>query len=241
MKNKIFLLLALFLTSNLVMAQARRNATEAGQNQKAMAANQAQLERDLGELQVFESKLTQFETAFANRDGSKIAAIKTDLLSDMQREIEQSEKKIAQDKQEVAQSKSEAASSNREVKRSRRDQATPDGDIGDGRDKRDDKRDRRDDVRDAQDDKNDLEQQIARTTRQKEIYKTLMAFTFSFEPSLQEKVVANKALFGEFVSTMKMDIEATKAEIAEDKREAREDGRERREDGRERRERARNF
>ena len=71
-------------------------------------------------------------------------------------------------------------------------------------------------------------------------YKTLMAFTFSFEPSIQEKAVANKALIGEFVSTMQMDINATKAEIAEDKREAREDSRERKEDRRERRERVRN-
>jgi len=85
-----------------------------------------------------------------------------------------------------------------------------------------------------------LNQQIARTTRQKEIYKTLLAYTFSFAPSTLEKAVANKALFKEFASTMQKDIEATKAEIAEDKREAREDSRERREDGRERRERIRN-
>ena len=85
-----------------------------------------------------------------------------------------------------------------------------------------------------------MEQQIARTNKQKEIYKTLLAFTFSFEPTVQEKALANKALLGEFVSTMQMDIDATKAEIAEDKREAREDSRERREDRRERRERIRN-
>lgn len=96
MKNIIFLLLALFLTSDIVTAQARRNAAEASQNQKAMAANEAQLERDLGELESFKTKLAQFETAFTNKDVAKVATLKTDLLTDMQREISQSEKKIAQ-------------------------------------------------------------------------------------------------------------------------------------------------
>lgn len=240
MKNLLFPFLILMLANNLAFSQVARNATEANQNQKAMATNQAQLDRDIDELNAFKNKLAQFETAFSNRNVSKVATLKSDLLNDMQREISQSEKKIAQDKQEVAQSKSEAAGSSREVRRSRRDQATPDGDIGDGRDKRDDKRDGRDDKRDAQDDINDLDQQIARTNKQKEIYQTLMAYTFSFDPNLQEKAVANKALFGTFVSTMESDIQATKAEIAEDKQEAREDSRERREDGRERRERVRN-
>lgn len=240
MKNLLFTFLSLVLASNFVMAQVTRNVKEANQNQKAMAANEAQLERDTRELQTFKNKLTHFEKAFSNKNASKMASLKSDLLTDMQREIEQSEKKIAQDKREVAQSKSEAAGSSREVRRSRRDQATPDGDIGDGRDKRDDKRDRRDDVRDTQDDKNDLNKQIARTARQKEIYNTMLDFTFSFEPSLREKAMANKALLSEFVSTMESDIAAIKAEILEDKREAREDSRERREDRREKRERNRN-
>lgn len=240
MKNILFTFLILVLTGNFVVAQIARNANEASQNQKAMAANEAQLDRDLNELSIFKNKLAQFETAFTNKDVAKVATLKTDLLTDMQREISQSEKKIAQDKQEVAQSKSETASSNREVKRSRRDQATPDGDIGDGRDKRDDKRDRRDDVRDTKDDQRDMQQQIERTNRQKEIYKTLLAYTFSFEPSMQEKAIANKASFQEFATTLKSDIAATKAEMKEDKIEAVEDGRERREDKREKRERIRN-
>ncbi|MEO0898089.1 MAG: hypothetical protein AAFY71_16890 [Bacteroidota bacterium] len=90
------------------------------------------------------------------------------------------------------------------------------------------------------DDKADLEQQIARTQRQKQIYNSLQAFTFSFDPSLREKALASKALFQEFADTMEKDIAATKVEIAEDKREAAEDRRERREDRRERSEKRRN-
>lgn len=232
---------ALLFTAQLSMAQVVRNATEASQNQKAQATNQAQLDRDVNELAAFKAKLSQFEAAYAEKDFAKVASLKTSLLSDMQREIQQSENKIAQDKKEVAQSQSEAASSNRETRRSRVDRATPDGDIGDGRDVRDDRRDKRDDQRDAKDDKNDLTNQVARTNRQKEIYGVLQAFTFSAEPSLLEKAKANIALFHEFANTMERDIAATQAEIKEDKAEAREDSRERREDRREGRERRRNW
>ncbi|MEM6724757.1 MAG: hypothetical protein AAF598_12005, partial [Bacteroidota bacterium] len=115
-----------------------------------------------------------------------------------------------------------------------------DNDSKDTRDLRDDRRDRADDQRDALDDKNDLEQQIARTQRQKQIYTTLQSYTFSFDTSLREKAMDNKTLFREFVETMEMDIAATKAEIAEDKREAVEDSRERNEDRRERFEKRKN-
>lgn len=115
-----------------------------------------------------------------------------------------------------------------------------DGDVGDGRDLRDDRRDKRDDKRDARDDKADLEKQIARTARQKRILNTLEVFTFSFEPNVMEKAVANKRLMIEFIQTMEADIAATKAELIEDKGEAKEDRKEGREDRRERRERLRN-
>lgn len=240
MKNKLFLLLMLCLTSNLVLAQLRRNATEASQNQKAIAANEAQLERDLNELAAFKVKLKEFEVAFSNKNAVKAAAVKTELVKAMEREINQSEKKIAQDKQELNQSQSEVAASNRELRRSKIDRATIDNDAKDGYDVRDDRRDKRDDQRDAKDDKKDLEKQVIRTKRQKEIYATLKAFTFSFKPSLKEKLVANKALLHEFETTMEKDIAATKAEIAEDKREAKEDRKERREDRWERAEKRRN-
>lgn len=234
------LLIAFLLTTHFSMAQVIRNGVEASQNQKALATNQAQLDRDINELTSFNAKLEQFKTAFANKNTSQVLALKASLLTDMQREIEQSENKTVQDKRELNQSQAETASSNREVKRSRYDRATPDGDIGDGRDLRDDRRDRMGDQRDAQDDRNDLKQQIARTNRQKEIYALIKTFDFSFEPSLTQKVAANMTLLQEFAATMEKDIATTKAEIVEDKMEVREDRRERREDVREVRERRRN-
>jgi len=225
MKHTAILLLMMLLLSQTVHAQRARNVSESSQNRQAMTTNEAQLERDLQELRLYQSKMNEFETAFANKNMSKVVALKGELTSMMKREIEQSEMKIAQDRQEVAQSKAELSSSNRESRRSRFDRTS---------NVRDDRRDKRDDQRDMMDDQSDLEQQIARTQRQQQIYAKLQAFTFSFEPSLREKAMATKALFQEFAMTMEADLAATQAEIAEDKREAVEDLRERREDQRER-------
>ncbi|MEL7339247.1 MAG: hypothetical protein AAGM67_02085 [Bacteroidota bacterium] len=240
MKPYICLLVAFLTVSQLATAQVRRNAVEASQNQKAIAANKAQLERDLEELATFKDRVKALENAFVNKDAAKVASLKASLLVDMSREINQSEAKIAQDKREVSQSRTEANSSQRELNRSRVDRATPDNDLGDRRDVRDDRRDRMDDQRDAQDDRDDLNRQVVRTKRQKEIYALIQAFNFSFEPTLAQKAKTNIALLQEFSATMETDIAATKAEINEDKREAAEDGRERREDRREVRERRRN-
>ncbi|MEM7373796.1 MAG: hypothetical protein AAF587_34555 [Bacteroidota bacterium] len=241
MKKNVLLFAFLLLLTNLLHAQRMRNMAEASQNQQAIAANEAQLERDVKELAMYKAQLVEFESAFAGKNVANITAIKSELMTAMQREIEQSETKIAQDKQELAQSQNEATAASRESRRSRIDARTVDNDRKDRHDVRDDRRDRQDDQRDAMDDKADLEQQIARTNQQKQIYATLQAFTFSFAPSLREKAVANKALFQEFAATMEQDIAATKAEIAEDKREAAEDSRERREDRRERGEKRRNI
>ena len=240
MKQTLFFTCGLLLMSQLTLAQVRRNVGEASQNQQAMATNQAQLDRDTRELAAFKAKLSQLEVVFASLEMPRVALLKADLLTDMQREIEQSERKIAQDQRELAQSRSEVNSSARETNRSRYDRATPDNDLKDGRDVRDDRRDKRDDQRDARDDRSDLERQIARSKRQKEIYAVLRAFTFSAEPSMREKAMANIALLHEFASTMEMDIAATTAEIQEDKRESKEDAKERREDRREVGEKGRN-
>jgi hypothetical protein len=69
---------------------------------------------------------------------------------------------------------------------------------------------------------------------------TLEAFTFSDEPTVREKAIANIKLMREFLQTIEADVAATKAELAEDRGELTEDRRERREDRRERRERRRN-
>lgn len=241
MKN-LMVMSALFsiLLISTSQAQVVRNTTEAASNNKAIEVGKEQLEKDIAQLSAFKTKVEAFENAFRAKKSEKVIALKKDILTDMEREVEQSERKIAQDKQEVKQSQTEKNASNREVRRSRRDRATRDGDVGDGRDLRDDKRDKRDDQRDLRDDQADLQAQVTRTNRQKQILNTLKAYTFSFEPTAKEKAIANMKLMNEFIQTMEADIAATKAELAEDKAEKREDSRERREDRRERRERSRN-
>ena len=237
MKNSIGLtIIILILLSGTADAQVVRNAVEAADNQEAIRIGQAQLERDIAELDEFRSKLAAFEIAFQNRDVEQARILKIDIVSDMQREINQSERKISQDRDEVRESTSERNASNREVRRSQRDVA----DNGSAtsqevRRLRDDRRDRRDDQRDLNDDKSDLENQIARTARQKFILNSLKAVNFSFDLSIREQVIANKRLIHEFVQTMEADITATRIELSEDNGEVREDRRERREDRRTRR------
>ncbi len=241
MKN-LMMMLTLFavILTNIGHTQVIQNSKEAATNQKAIEVGQEQLEKDIAQLAAFKTKVEAFTGAYNNKVSEKVISLKGDIVTDMQREVEQSERKIAQDKQELSQSINEKNSSNREVRRSRIDRATRDGDVGDGRDLRDDKRDKRDDTRDAKDDQTDLQNQIARTERQRQILNTLKVFTFSFEPSAKEKALANIKLMNEFIQTMEADIAATKAELAEDKVEQKEDRSERREDKRERRERIRN-
>ncbi|MEO1255362.1 MAG: hypothetical protein AAFY41_10825, partial [Bacteroidota bacterium] len=141
MRNIVSLFLIVFFVANAVNAQVRRNTVEASQNQQALAANEAQLERDQKELVAFKAKLHQLKTAFEKKDPIAAAKVKEELLVAMQREIQQSENKIAQDKQEVKQSQSEIASSNRDLRRSRVDGATDPNSRDDRRDRRDDQRD----------------------------------------------------------------------------------------------------
>ncbi|MEL7122319.1 MAG: hypothetical protein AAFO07_22935 [Bacteroidota bacterium] len=242
MKNLMGLIILLVMFStNVSQAQVIRNASEASTNRKAIKTGEQQLEKDIAQLAAFKTKVEAFKTAFYAENLDKVVALKGDIVTDMKREIEQSERKIAQDKQELSQSQAEVRSSNREVRSSRRDLNNRDGDLGERRDLKDDRRDKRDDQRDARDDQTDLQVQIARTMRQKEILNTLQAFTYSLAPTAKEKAIANMKLMNEFINTLEADIATTKAELAEDKREMSEDRRERREDKRERRERIRNF
>lgn len=226
----------MFTFTSLIQAQAIRNAAEAAENKEEIRIGNAELDRDVQELHSFKAKLHAFEIAFQNRDLDKARTLKIDIVSDMHREIQQSERKIAQDREEVGESTAERNASNREVRRSRRDVAdngtATNSEI---RSLRDDRRDRADDQRDLNDDKSDLEQQIARTARQKFIVNALKAVNFSFDLTVREQVVANKKLIHEFVQTMEADIAATKIELKEDKVETAEDRRERREDRRTRR------
>ncbi len=234
MKNLLVItFVALFSFNSLVQAQTIRNAAEAVDNQQEIHVGFAQLDRDLYELAAFKSKLSALEDALQNRDKDTARALISDLVSDMQREINQSERKIAQDSKEVRESTSERNASNREVRNSRRN-AADNGTVTNQEVRRlkDDRSDRRDDQRDLNDDKSDLENQIARTNQQKFIFGSLKKVRFSFRESVSEQITANVKLIHEFVQTMEADIAATRLELAEDHREVREDRRERREDRR---------
>lgn len=233
-------ILLVLIFGNASNAQAVRNTKEATDNRQALKIGKEQLKKDSAQLVAFRTKVKAFEKAFYNKMPEKVKTLKMDIMTDMQREVEQSERKIVQDKNEVGESSAELGASNRESRRSRVSRANNGAQAGEGRMVRDDRRDKRDDRRDKKDDQADLQNQIARTNRQKQILSTLKSFTFSFEASEKEKAVANIKLMNEFIQTMEADIIATKAELAEDKQEQREDRRERREDKRTRRVRRNN-
>lgn len=221
------ILIAIFAVSvSIANAQGIRNTKEALDNRKAIKTGTSQLEKDYLQLKSFKFKVNAFENAFINHNRKKVKVLKADILSDMKREIAQSERKIKQDQQEIKQSKRELVASKREVQYSRRNASTR-ALVDDIRDKNDDKRDLKDDIRDLQD-------QIARTNRQKEIYKKIKSYNFlaKQKASGKQKLMVNTKLLREFTATMEADIAATKKEIKEDKREIYEDRRERREDRR---------
>lgn len=232
MKLTIKLVLIALVLSTSLQAQ---NAKEAIQNTKQIQEGKKNLERDIKELNAFNEKLKLFSTSFDNKDELSVNELKAEIVSDMVREVKQSEVKAKKARQEIAQSSAEIRSDRREIrqnkedsKRGRYDRKDDKRDMArDQANKRDDKRDRRDDVR-------DFEQQIERAKLQATILKKLKAYNFSFSDS--ETALLNKKLILDFVATLNQDIEATKRELAEDQRERREDSRERRDDRTERNE-----
>ena len=133
----IFLVMVLVQNSH---AQVLRNVKEATDDKTAIKVDRAQLDKDMAQLEAFKNKIAAIEEAFANKKMAKVKSLKQDIMTDMRREIEQSERKITQDEKELVQSRSEVNSSRREVRRSRRDRVNNDGDVGEGRDLRDDRR-----------------------------------------------------------------------------------------------------
>ncbi len=230
----IFFVLATALTIN---AQAVRNAAEAKENRKDIVVDKAMLDRDLEELAGFKATVNQFENAWERKDLAEVTRLKALIENDMLREINQSQRKLREDNQEVLESRSELRSESREVRYDRRDRRTVDGDLGDNRDLRADRRDRRDDRGDLRDDANDYMDQTQLIDRQKEIYNSLKAFSFSFTTNTMEAAAAQRLMVNEFIGTMETDIRFTRRELGEDKVEIYEDRGERRDDKRERRER----
>lgn len=231
--NKAIKSVALILLfSNMIIAQ---NAKEAIQNTKQIVEGKKKLERDTKELIAFKLKITAFNKAFDSKNSVKSEELKADILTDMIREVKQSEVKAKKARLEIAQSSAEIRSDRREIRDNHEDSKR-------GRfDRRDDKRDmardqanKHDDKRDRRDDIVDFKAQIARAEQQVTVLKKLKTYNFSFEN--MESANANKKLISDFINSMEQDIVATKRELAEDNRERLEDSRERRDDRNERNE-----
>ncbi|MDY8135915.1 hypothetical protein [Aquimarina sp. 2201CG5-10] len=234
MKNAKILLLPLLLMSITITGQ---NTKEAIQNTAQIVQGKKNLERDIKELKAIQIKMVSFNKAFDIKDETKTNDIKRDIISDIIREVKQSEEKAKQARREIAQSSAEIRSDRAEIRRNRDDSDR-------GRyDRQDDQRDmardqinKNDDKRDRRDDIGDLKLQITVLERQAHILETLKTFNFSFNSNQLEKSVVNKKLLKEFIDTLQQDIEITKRELAEDNRERKEDRRERRDDRTERQE-----
>ncbi|SNR14523.1 hypothetical protein [Tenacibaculum jejuense] len=226
---KMSIVMFLSLTSLLVSAQNLGDKKERFDNKYAVVTGKQQLKKDIHQLEVFKKKIIAFEEAFIGHETKRVNLLKADILSDMKREIKQSERKINQNRVELKQSKIELRNSKRELKRTKRN-ALRRNTVQNRKELRDEKRDTKDDRRDLRDDKRDLETQIARTNRQKEIYKKIKAFNFSnIKASGKRKLMTNSKLLNDFAKTMEADITATKIELKEDFKEMNEDRIERRE------------
>ncbi|WP_299682376.1 hypothetical protein [uncultured Tenacibaculum sp.] len=226
---KIMTVAFLSLTCSLTNAQNLKDKKEKLDNKYAIAIGKKQLRKDIRQLEAFEKKITAFEDAFISHNTKRVKALKIDILSDMKREIKQSERKIEQDRIELKQSQTELRNSKREFNKSKRDVLRRNS-AKNRREFRDEKRDKNNDRRDLIDDKRDLKIQIARTERQKEIYKEIKAFNFlAKRASGKRKLMTNSKLLNEFAKTMRADITSTKKELKEDYQEMNEDKRERRE------------
>ncbi|MFC5048494.1 hypothetical protein ACFSTE_08440 [Aquimarina hainanensis] len=227
------IVITLMMLGATVQAQ---NGREAVQNRAQINQGKRDLDRDIRELEAFKVKMEVFNRSFDARDG-KINTLKADLLTDMAREVRQSEEKAKRARREIAQSSQEVRSERREVRddvkdsnRGRYDHKDDKKDLArDRANTRDDKRDRKDDIR-------DFENQIKRADRQAVILKTMKTVNFSFDARGIEKSRVNRKLLNEFLETLRADVVATQREINEDKREGREDRRERKDDREERNE-----
>ncbi|MBT3209974.1 MAG: hypothetical protein HN704_15860 [Bacteroidetes bacterium] len=223
-KSVLLLALIVLLFQFEIFAQKNRNANEAAQNKEQLKIDEATLKQDNIELDIFKVKLVKFEKAYLKKNFPKVKALKIDIISDIHREIEQSEIKIEREKLEAKQSKNEVKSESKEIRKRKGHN-------------RGDRYDKRDDERDLKDDLKDLEKQIDRTNRQKAILETIELHTFGFT----EVSLGTKKLLHEFAETMEDDIAATKREIQETIAEQEEDKRERQEDRRGRKKKKRRF
>ena len=209
--------IGLLLIAPLAFAQAPRNAHEAAVDNRQIAVDKAQLERDATEVGEFDQLVRALADAREDRMVKRYRDANARLQAAMEREIAQARRKVGQDGHEVGQDRREWRGEHVEanVTGNPRDYAQA---VDDRHDLRDDRRDRRSSAERLQ----AMERIAAEAT----------ALAGDLAPGRREKIDRNQALAREFLSVMQEDLAATKVELSEDHRERREDRRERRTDRR---------
>ncbi len=217
MKRALTIALVIFGAPSLAGAQAARNAREAVVDNRQIALDKAQLQRDAVEVADFEKLVRALEDAREDRMVKRYRDANARVRAAMQREIEQSRRKVGQAGREVRQDRREW--------RGERMEANATGDPRDHAQAMDDRHDLRDDRRDRR-------SSADRLREMERIAAEAAALADDLAPGRHEKIDRNQALAGEFLSLMREDAAATTAELSEDRRERREDRRERRTDRR---------
>lgn len=217
MNRSLIVTLLMVAAPALATGQAARNAHEAVVDNRQVALDRAQLERDAVEMTEFKKLVRGLEDAHEDRMVKRYREANARVHAAMQREIEQARRKTAQAGHEVRQDRREW--------RGERVEADVTGDPRDYGQAIDDRHDLRDDRRDRRA-RADVLRDMERVAQE------AASLENDLVPGRREKIARNEALAREFLSLMQEDAAATAGELSEDRRERREDRRERRTDRR---------
>jgi septal ring factor EnvC (AmiA/AmiB activator) len=214
-------------------AQVAKDRVEKVTDRVEILSSRQQLNRDQAELAKFRTMVDELKLAYLSGNDEQLINMHSLLISEMDREIAQSERKTQSAGREVRRSVNEVGNSRKEEQAARINQA----------DKRNhplhrngkDVRDTRDDLRDARDDRRDHAERANRMRQQNTIRRRFAnAIIYNMESDSPDEI-PQIVLLNKFIETLESDILATKKELGEDRGELREDRREIREDRRERR------
>ena len=214
MRRHLLTAIVLLAVPVLAGAQAPRNAHEAAVDNRQIALDKTQLDRDIAEVAAFETLLGRLD-----QNGPTVRYVEAshEVRAAMAREIEQARRKAGQDAHEVNQSRREARGEQIEASVSAAPRNVAQA-VDDRHDKRDDRRDRHESVTRLQ--------QMERLASQSSALQTALA------RGDVNAMRSNTTLAREFLSLMRDDVAETRVELSEDRGERREDRRERRSDRR---------
>jgi len=237
MKKSAYMLSLLFIAfPQLLSAQVFRDRLEKRNTHHEIRIAKKHLERDPLEIGEFKNSIKDFKIAYLSGDEDGLNMAKSNLVVQMDREIDQSRSKAHDGSQELRRSNRELQGAHQDLDQSHADLAFGLGKRWDARrDLRDDRRDRRDELRDVEDDRQDLAVLEKRLLMQEKIRDRFVNQTM-ITATRDINNVPEVVMLGNFLQTMEEDLLWTEEELKEDKKELREDRQELREDRRERRE-----